>query len=431
MAPRYKMTPALIRILNIEITAVSKRTPIVPFLVGEPGIGKSSIVRAICNENDWHFHELLCNQLGDRTDLTGCRTVKETEIVNGTPEEIWKQIFFPHKSVQDAITDAKNNPNDIILLFLDEINRTSSDITSAILSFVTARTIGTYTFPENIRFIVAGNDKGNVTMLDTASISRFAKFNIEPDAANWITYTKSIDTLSPYIEKVLNEHPELIFCREMNTVTSTTKTDDGDQFENEYAAFDDAPEGFSQITTSRTLSGLNVLLNELSFDDLKMYNSTIMKDADSGEDMTMLQAVIQSHIGHTAFAQYLVQKINDDIISGNMKKASAAAKPPVQPAAYNQLRRCGDRTTQSEMLGNMSSEDLSELLVFMLFDKTHDNKDLIDAVCSVYPDEYLHQSWIPKLTTLYNEDMLDGNNVDTFRANNSILSKNMCKITFA
>ena len=157
MIIKGEMTQDFKDILATEVNDVSKEAPICPFICGEPGIGKSSIVKAMCEEKGWDFFELLCNQLGDRSDLTGCRSVKSEETVTGKNEEIWKQIFFPHQSIQDAITCAKNKPNDIVVLFLDEINRTSSDITSAILSFTTARKIGTYTFPDNIRFIIAGN----------------------------------------------------------------------------------------------------------------------------------------------------------------------------------------------------------------------------------------------------------------------------------
>ena len=51
-----------------------KNGNLIPFLLGAPGIGKSSIVRSICEKNGWGFHELLCNQIAMQADLTGCRT---------------------------------------------------------------------------------------------------------------------------------------------------------------------------------------------------------------------------------------------------------------------------------------------------------------------------------------------------------------------
>ena len=46
---------------NTAITVIEsdlKNGNLIPFLLGAPGIGKSSIVRAICEKNNWGFHEL-------------------------------------------------------------------------------------------------------------------------------------------------------------------------------------------------------------------------------------------------------------------------------------------------------------------------------------------------------------------------------------
>ena len=171
---KFEMDSDFIKTITKALDTSSADAPVCPILLGEPGIGKSSIVKALCEQNDWGFFELLCNQLGDRADLTGCRTVKTLVLDNdGKEQEVWKQVFFPHQSIQDAITYANQHPDQRTILFLDEINRTTADITSAILSFPTARTVGSYKFPDNISFILAGNDKGNVVAIDSASITRF------------------------------------------------------------------------------------------------------------------------------------------------------------------------------------------------------------------------------------------------------------------
>ena len=82
-------------IIAMELNSVSDKAPICPILLGEPGIGKSSIVKNMCERNNFHYFELLCNQLGDRTDLTGCRSVKEiVEMTDGTQKEIWRFLRF-------------------------------------------------------------------------------------------------------------------------------------------------------------------------------------------------------------------------------------------------------------------------------------------------------------------------------------------------
>lgn len=402
---KIKMTNLLKDVLITEIETVSDHIPICPILLGEPGIGKSSIVKSMCDERGWHYFELLCNQLGDRSDLTGCRTVKEKVTdSNGNEKEIWKQIFFPHQAIQDAIACAEQHPQDIIVLFLDEINRTSSDITSAILSFTTARKIGSYTFPDNVKFIVAGNDKGNITALDSASISRFCKYEIKPDAQLWMDYTKSVDTLNPYIETTLKSNPDLIFCKNINVTISG----DDDEQSAEYETFDDSVEGFDQITTPRTLSGLNAFLNTCDIDSLSSLIGETEKD-DSGEEENMLQTLIYAHVGKTQFALNLCETISQDILAGQMRKATAVSKPKM-PKSYKAINRVTDRQTRDDMIANMTDDEMSEILLYAMCVKDHDNSDLITAIAKHYKQPLLTGNYQPQFANLKNHDELDADN---------------------
>lgn len=410
--PKLELNEDLMNILSMEIQSVSKKAPVCPMLLGEPGIGKSSIVRHMCEQNDFHFYELLCNQLGDRTDLTGCRSVKETVTMNdGSQKEIWKQIFFPHQSLQDTITCAENNPDDIVVCFLDEINRTSSDITSAILSFITARTIGTYKFPENVRFIVAGNDTGNVTAIDSASISRFVRYDVKPNAQAWMDYENDVGKLNPYIAQVLKANPDLIFCKSINIVSSTVQNDDGDDVESEYEAFNDGAEGFNQITTPRTLSGLNALLNSMTLDNLTELTSKVFKDDDTGEDISYLQAIIYGHVGVTPFSLELCRIIAEDVSKGQMQKATNIVKPRLIPA-YKAIKKCKDRQTRDDMIRNLSDEEKSAVLLYAIWEDK-DNADLINTVAQMYPNPLFMGDDQPQIANLKSHDEL---NVDNYAA---------------
>ena len=395
-----------------EVKFVAAETPICPLIKGEPGIGKSSIIKDMCEQNGWWFFELLCNQLGDRSDLTGCRSVKSVENVNGKDEEIWKQIFFPHQSVQNAITCAQQNPNDIVVLFLDEINRTSSDITSAILSFTTARTIGTYTFPDNIRFIVAGNDKGNIQALDSASVSRFAQFTLIPSAAAWMAHEPN---LNPYIQRVLQANPSYIFCKESGIVTSTVQNDDGDDYNAEYEEFDDAAEGFQQITTPRTISGLNTFLNHCDIRELTYYVGQQYKDADTGEDASLLQCIIKGHVGDTPFADALCVCIAEDVSKGMLQQANTIT-PPSEPAFYKGIMKCSDRQTRNDMIAKLSDDDKSALILYATWDKTETNgkgnlnREIITVAAQNYNNNLLTGNCQQQFSNLKSHDQLNEDN---------------------
>lgn len=55
----------------------------------------------------------------------------------------YSRVFYPHHVVQEAIEYALANP----LLFLDEINRNTPDVTSAALTLVTLRRLGSWRCP--------------------------------------------------------------------------------------------------------------------------------------------------------------------------------------------------------------------------------------------------------------------------------------------
>ena len=159
--------------------------------------------------------------LADKADLTGARLV-----LNESTGE-WSQKFFPHSVISQAIHYAENNPNEQPILFLDEINRTTSDVTSGTLTLVTLRRIGDKALPKNLRIIVAGNDKGNVTALDDASVSRFAIINVEPDAHTLIDVLG--DNLHPWVKMVLKKHPETIFVKNVDDQQAVEGSDDDDE----------------------------------------------------------------------------------------------------------------------------------------------------------------------------------------------------------
>src|SRR5690606_36536525 len=114
---------------------------------------KSSFVEDLAKAMDTKAFVLACNQLADKADLTGGRLVPY-ETAGG--ETSYKQVFYPHQVIQDAIDYALANPREWPILFLDEINRSTSDVTSAALSLPTLRQIGSISLPKNLRLMIAG-----------------------------------------------------------------------------------------------------------------------------------------------------------------------------------------------------------------------------------------------------------------------------------
>lgn len=353
----------------------------VPMLLGEPGIGKSSWVEALGERMHTKVFVLACNQLSDKADMTGARLapVGKTSKTNAdgsvTEETDYAQVFFPHIVIKQAIAYAKENPSETPILFMDELNRTTPDITSAALSLPTLRSIGNVDLPENLRIITAGNDKGNITSLDEASRSRFVLLHVAPDVDTFLGVNTD---LNPFVKKVLLAHPETIFGKGLPaSLTGATQKDDDDDDDETYNIDDilDDGEEMTQLTTPRTISSISDWLNTCTNDELKMFLATTTINVD-GDTVSMLQEIIEGHTGQTAFSALLLQEISVGINTVN-NQASVFSVP--KPGCYDAMLSQPTRDALQDYIDNMSDRDKSGCLVYALSEKSTDTS-IIDML---------------------------------------------------
>lgn len=280
----------------------------VPFLAGDPGIGKSAVLKKLAHDLNTQAFVLSVNQLGTREDLTGARSIMDEKT------KTYRQVFFPHAIIQDCIDYANNHPKETPLLFLDEVNRTSTDVTSAIMAIITERRVGTTILPSNIRIVAAGNDEGNINVMDDASNSRMQIYHIKPDIDSFMNAQSD---LNYYIKKVLTKNPKLLVQIPTNDnlmdpdASDNDDNDDTDSNVNLDDLFDD--NGMKQITVPRTLTYLSDFLNAAGFD-----GRSIPADADTlynqlEPDESPLFAAITATIGETETASTLFDTIVDSI----------------------------------------------------------------------------------------------------------------------
>lgn len=379
----------------------------VPMLVGEPGIGKSSWVKALAKQMHTKCFTVACNQLADKADLTGARLVPTED------KKSYMQMFFPHATMSEAIKYASENPRENPILFLDEINRTNADVTSATLSISTERAIGTSRLPENLRIITAGNDHGNVVSLDSASISRFVLYPVEPDIGTFL----SIDPdLNAFVRNVLQAHPECLFGKPIAIVS---KDDDKDDDINVEEIIDDSEE-MEQFTTPRTISGLSRWLNAFKNKELVQFlgQTTIV----NSEEMSMLQAAIEAHVGHTNFALYLVNEIATNVMTvQNTTPGVTVGKP----AVYDGLKNVSTLQELSEAIDGLTENDKSGCLVYALFEK-EDNASLVSALARAMNN--LNPDDMRTLMSLASTQKLDTDNVQAMLNTNCPLSSTLAII---
>lgn len=387
----------------------------VPMLLGEPGIGKSSWIEDLGRKLHTKVFTLACNQLADKADLTGARLVP---VETSTGETTYEQVFYPHAIIRRAIAYAIENPHETPILFLDELNRTTPDVTSALLSIPTLRTIGNTDLPDNLRVIIAGNDKGNITTLDEASVSRFVLFPVEPDVETFIQVNTE---LNPFVKTVLMQHPESLFCKMVQAVTSQSDDDDDDDGMTSIDEILDDGDDMNQITTPRTITGVSNWLN--CYDNaalMALLQETHNRD---GEEVSLLQEIIEGFTGRTNFTKFLMAEIATNLMTVN-NQSNVTSVP--KPQCYDKMKQCPDITALNQFISTMSDHDKSGCLVYALYEKT-DNKAYINAILASGITT-LESNDMKSLMSLFGSDQLDDENVAAFISNNAPLAVTLSSI---
>ena len=355
------------------IVAIALKHKVVPALFGDPGIGKSSWLEALADKEGTKCFTVACNQLGDKTDLTGARTVP----ANKTQTD-WKQVFFPHADIYDAITYAEAHPQENPKLLLDEYNRTTADVTSAVLSIITTKTIGNKRIPKNLDILIAGNDKGNIASLDEASISRTLVLDVEADTPTFLALHQD---LHPVLREVLTANPDYIFGRHSELLASMNQSEeDGEFVTDEIYGMDST---IDQITTPRTIKYLSDILNNMPTDLLNVLMSTTVTlkrypDVVCSE----LDEIIFGAVGYTKFSDEVTKRFPAYMasLSGSNQQTNQGVLIP-RPPIVDALRALSSYSDIEKEVSALDHRAKSILLQFALAD-TEDNKDIIKACMS-------------------------------------------------
>ena len=163
------------------ISMIDSKIPV--FVWGNPGVGKSSIIKQIANDKTMEFIDLRLSLL-DPTDLRG---IPFFDVSNKSA--IWaKPEFLPD-----------TNSLAYGILFLDEINSAPPTVQAAAYQLILDRKIGEYTLPVNYAIVAAGNyesDRGVTYRMPTPLANRFVHLDFELDFSEWKSwaYESKIDS---------------------------------------------------------------------------------------------------------------------------------------------------------------------------------------------------------------------------------------------
>ncbi len=162
------------------VSMIDSKIPV--FVWGNPGVGKSSLIREISEEKSMQFIDLRLSLL-DPTDLRGIPFFEAQ-----TKKAVWaKPEFLPD-----------SNSTEFGILFLDEINSAPPTIQAAAYQLILDRKIGEYNLPENFSIVAAGNyesDRGVTYRMPTPLANRFVHLDFDLDFDEWKiwAYGQNID----------------------------------------------------------------------------------------------------------------------------------------------------------------------------------------------------------------------------------------------
>lgn len=396
-------------VLKKTMLAVLK-TGRVAYLRGEGGIGKSKFLECFASEFGFSYYHLASNQLAEKADLTAVQYEPHPTKPRKNP------VYYPHKTIQNAIDFAEDNPTEKVLLFLDEINRTSSDVTSALLTLSTEREIGSERIPKNIYLVAAGNDHGNVTQLDTASISRFWVCDVEPDLE---TFIKVNPNLHPIVKSVLEKNPDLLLCKESGIVA---KTDDDKNNPDQEAYSLEADlldiDESRPYTAPRTITACSDWLQE--FDNATLQGLMLTPGKMNGVEVTALHEILAGFVGETAFLADLEVALTESFrkITTTPQTISNIQKP----AQYDTIHTMPTVADIENSIINMTDTERDEMLLYCLY--TSDDNDII---LKALAENMTRISPIVAniLTTLRANGRIDDKNLASFYTNDTIITQNL------
>lgn len=151
---------------------------------GQPGVGKSQMVKQLAEELDAHFIDIRLSQY-DSVDMRGIPGITNGFTTWNPPET----LPFVGNPVFEKM--AKK----LIIIFFDEINSAADPVLAVAYQLILDRAVGEHKLMDNVRIVAAGNrdgDKGITRKMPQPLNNRFKHIEVGLDVDAFCTYAQSI-----------------------------------------------------------------------------------------------------------------------------------------------------------------------------------------------------------------------------------------------
>lgn len=175
--------PAIDQQTLVTVLTAAVEVGVVPLLWGDPGIGKSAIVRAVAAHQRVHL-ETVIGALRDPTDIGGLPVVTDGGVRLDAPA--WaKRLHAAATAEPDEDAPLRAGG----LLFLDELSTSAPATQAAMLSVALDRMVGELQLPHNVAIIAAANPPENAAGgwdLAAPLANRLMHLHLTSDPAAWV-----------------------------------------------------------------------------------------------------------------------------------------------------------------------------------------------------------------------------------------------------
>lgn len=198
----------------------------VPLLVGETGIGKSSLARTIANQEGWAL-EIIDGNLLKEGEIGGLPTVQEVtkQGADGSLKRESITVYAVHHTL--SAIDRLAEEGRKVLLFIDEINRCEHSVQQELMNLILNREINGYKLPDSVAIMAAMNpdnefDYQTVDM-DAAQKNRFVWLYMEADYMQWLDWAMEAK-LDPKVIEFISTYPDYLYKHEEGGINATPRS---------------------------------------------------------------------------------------------------------------------------------------------------------------------------------------------------------------
>lgn len=189
-------------ILNLQLDALfadpNCANILPPLLIhGSPGLGKSSVVRTVCEQRGIEFIDVRLAQM-EPCDIKGLPVPdKENHVMEWFINGSWPR-----------------NPKGKGIIFLDEITASDRSVQVAAYELVLDRRLGKlYSVPPGYLIVAAGNtstDRAVATAMSSALANRFMHVEIKDDQESWLVWARG-NNIHPAVTGFITFKPNMLF----------------------------------------------------------------------------------------------------------------------------------------------------------------------------------------------------------------------------